>query len=115
MLVFLLPEDEYIQLIRVSGFITQSTYHIIQVFIYNKGYIQRKLNQGWLPATEGDQEILLSKNILINDTYEGDDDITPYKPNRIGFYLLLVICIFYFLLMIIAAVSKSLTPYTKYL
>ncbi len=71
--------------------ITGGIYPIIQAFIYNKNYIQRRINQGWLPATEKDQNLSMSQGIFIDDVYDDNEVTEQYKPNRIFFYIYIIL------------------------
>ena len=74
-------------------------YQIVMIFKFNKGYIQRKFQQGWIPAKQTDKEILLAYGIIpIQSAEENgleDDFNIPFKPNRTGFYIYIVVIILF--------------------
>lgn len=41
--------------------------NIVLSFLYNKFYLQDKINEGWIPCDEASKSILLSKGIMCTD------------------------------------------------
>ncbi len=79
--------------------ITLGIYAIVQWFVYNKGFIQRKLLQGWQPASQRDKEVLLIRGVYTEYVFDGaDTNLRPFKPNRTGYYILLGINILYLII-----------------
>ena len=70
-------------------------YQIVMIFKFNKGYIQRKFQQGWVPVKKTDKEILLAYGCIPIQSAEEmgleDDFNIPFKPNRVGFYIYVVL------------------------
>lgn len=82
----------------ILGFFTFGIYNIFMWFNYNKNYIVRKIQQGWIPASESDKSILLASGIATSQVYDESNDekeLTFFKPNRLGFYIMVVLAVFF--------------------
>lgn len=81
------------------------------IFKFNKGYIQRKFQQEWVPVKKTDKEILLTYGIMpiqSAEEMELDDEFSiPFKPNRIGFYLYILFCITAFVIAVLNELEGS--------
>lgn len=92
---------------------TFGIYQIVMLFLFNKQYIQRKFQNGWLPATKSDRDMLQAYDILAPNSLEENNESTEatilYKPNRIGFYILLILNIigFFMIMGYIATIDTS--------
>ena len=94
-------EGGYFWLYTLFNMLTFWIYQIVMIFKFNKGYIQRKFQQGWIPAKKNDKEILLAYGgIPIQSAEEMglDDDFNiPFKPNRVGFYIYIVVIVLFWI------------------
>ena len=102
-------------LYMLFNMLTLWIYQIIMIFKFNKGFIHRKFQQGWVPAKKTDKEILLAYGIMPIQSAEEmgleDDFNILFKPNRIGFYIYVVLNILVwiaYIFLIIYAVSMEL-------
>lgn len=48
--------------------------NIVFMFIYNRIYINGLLEKGYIPASETDSQILISKNFIASPIYQDSDD-----------------------------------------
>ncbi|WP_326717237.1 hypothetical protein [Vagococcus jeotgali] len=48
--------------------------NIVFMFIYNRIYINGLLEKGYIPASEADSQILISKNFIASPIYQDSDD-----------------------------------------
>ena len=101
-------------LYMLFNMLTLWIYQIVMIFKFNTGYIQRKFQQGWVPAKKTDKEMLLAYGIMpiqSAEEIELDDDFNIlFKPNRIGFYIYVVLNILVwiaYIFLIIYAVSME--------
>ncbi len=78
----------------VVGILTAFIFNIVMWFIYNKGFIRRKLRDGWLPATNDDKDVLSAYRIRSADSFAvqhpNDRAGIRYRPKRTIFYIVLV-------------------------
>ena len=102
-------------LYMLFNMLTLWIYQIVMIFKFNTGYIQRKFQQGWVPAKKTDKEMLLAYGIMPIQSAEEmgleDDFNILFKPNRIGFYIYVVLNILVwiaYIFLIIYAVSMEL-------
>ena len=72
--------------------VTFGIYNCFMFFYFNKGFVRRKLQNGWSPAHESDKQMILAHGIASPESMEAlgstDDFSDRYEPHRGGFYIL---------------------------
>ena len=92
---------------------TLGIYQIVMIFKFNKGFAQRKFQQGWVPAKKADKEMLLAYGVMPIQSAEEmgleDDFNIPFIPNKTGFYIYIVfiILVWIFYIFLFAALAAN--------
>ena len=97
---------------------TLGIYQIVMIFKFNKGFAQRKFQQGWVPAKKNDKEMLLTYGVMPIQSAEKmgleEDFNIPFVSNKTGFYLYIgFIIVYIFSIIALAAfvANTSSSPY----
>ena len=77
--------------------VTFGIYNCFMFFNFNKGFVRRKLQNGWSPAHESDKQMILACGIASPESMEElgntEEFSDRYEPRRGGFYILFTIAV----------------------